>query len=321
MLTMRVTIKSLLVLVLLGSVFLVIWLRGPFGLKGVLWQNPNECLPGLSCPTESVSLVSYGAYDPASELQGNANIIVDHIFLSWTYDNTSSLAEAKEKANLRGRKLFVSLEPWPSEELTKETLLKDIANGGYDMQTTKFCGQMSSLGNNAWISWGHEMDHDLTERYPWSNKTAIDFITAYNHFVQLCRTVSPEAQFIWSPVGNSNLEPYWPGADTVDMVGVPVYSYPEFDKKTYGHDRTFKEAFGEKYARLTKFQKPVVIVELGVFGKADYQQYWLDQAKLSYKTFPLLNSVIFFNAQDTPGAWGADYATPDWRLQPGVDLH
>lgn len=164
------------------------------------------------------------------------------------------------------------------------------------------------------------MDHDLTERYPWSHKDPAEFIAAYKHFVSQCRLAAPGVQYIWSSVGNKDLAQYWPGPETVDMVGVPVYSFPEFDKKAYGFDRTFAQAFGEKYDRVKGYNKPVVIVELGVTGEAEYQQYWLDQASTTYASYPLLKTVVLFNSTDTPGAWGAEYATPDWRLRPGVVL-
>ena len=176
------------------------------------------------------------------------------------------------------------------------------------------------MGAETWVSWGHEMDHDLTDRYPWSHKKPDDFIAAYKHFVTQCKLVAPNVQYIWSSVGNKDLAQYWPGSETVDLVGVPVYSYPEFDKKVYGSDRTFAQAFGEKYERVKQYNKPVVIVELGVTGDAQYQQYWLDEARAKYSAYPLLSAVVFFNAADTPGAWGAEYATPDWRVHTGVTV-
>jgi hypothetical protein len=28
----------------------------------------------------------------------------------------------------------------------------------------------------------------------------------------------------------------------------------------------------------------------------------------------LLRALIYFNAKDTPGVWGKEYTTPDWRI-------
>jgi endoglucanase len=70
----------------------------------------------------------------------------------------------------------------------------------------------------------------------------------------------------------------------------------------------------EKYGWVAGFGKPVVIVELGVTGTAEYQELWLQQLVDGLGNYPLLRSVIFFQAEDTLGAWGEKYGTPDWRL-------
>lgn len=309
---------GLLLVVLVGF---VVWSRGEMGVQGVLWQNPADCLPlQKDCATSRTVGVRYGAYDPKNELDADSDIVVDHIFLSWADNNTELLDKAIQHAQSLKRTLFVSLEPWPAMGADKGTLLSDVAAGKYDPQTKEFCGQLQQANMETWVSWGHEMDHDLTDRYPWSHKSPAEFIAAYKHFVTQCKLVAPNVHYIWSSVGNKDLAQYWPGAEVVDLVGVPVYSYPEFDKKVYGSDRTFAQAFGEKYERVKQYNKPVVIVELGVMGDAQYQQYWLDEARAKYNAYPLLSAVVLFNASDTPGAWGADYATPDWRLRTGVTL-
>lgn len=294
-----------------------IWQWGILGAKGIAWQDPRECLPLQQCHRAARN-ISYGVFDPAHVLDSNRNITVEHVFLSWTGDFKTYLVPAIEHAKQLNRKLFVAVEPWPTEKLTKETLLSDVSSGKYDAITNELCTTLGASQESVWISWGHEMDHDLTERYPWSDRSPQDFIAAYRHFVSQCRSVAPNIQYVWSPVGDKKLEPYWPGADVVDFVGVPIYSFPEFDKKYYGSDRTFAKTFTEKYNRVKQYEKPIIVVELGVTGEASYQQYWLDDMKASVSRFPLLSSVILFSSPDTPGAWGADISTPDWRLKDGV---
>lgn len=308
-------------LLLVSLVAFVVWSRGGAGVRGVLWHSPTDCLPlQKDCAIPQTAAVRYGAYDPKGELDAHSKITVDHIFLSWADNNAELLDKAMQHAQNLKRTLFVSLEPWPVAGADKHTLLADVSMGKYDLQTKEFCGQLGQGSVETWLSWGHEMDHDLTERYPWSHKDPAEFIAAYKHFVTQCKLVAPSVQYIWSSVGNKNLAQYWPGQEVVDMVGVPVYSFPEFDKKAYGFDRTFAQAFGEKYDRVKQYNKPVVIVELGVTGEAEYQQYWLDQASTRYASYPLLEAVVLFNSTDTPGAWGTEYTTPDWRLRPGVLL-
>lgn len=46
------------------------------------------------------------------------------------------------------------------------------------------------------------------------------------------------------------------------MIGVSVWGLEASDRAWYGGPRTFAEAFGEKYYRVEKFDKPVIIAEL-----------------------------------------------------------
>ena len=73
------------------------------------------------------------------------------------------------------------------------------------------------------------------------------------------------------------------------------------------------------WSREDAYNKPIVIVECGVTGTKDYQLGWLSEAKRDLANFPLVEALIYFNAKDTPGAWGKQYATPDWRVS-GCDL-
>jgi hypothetical protein len=61
-----------------------------------------------------------------------------------------------------------------------------------------------------------------------------------------------------------------------------------------------------------------MIVELGVTGSQDYQTFWLQEAFNMIKVTPSIQSVIFFHTTDTPGSWGKEFATPDWRTDPDI---
>ena len=75
----------------------------------------------------------------------------------------------------------------------------------------------------------------------------------------------------------------------------------------------------EKYNRVARYGKPIVIAEGGVTGSKAYQLSWLSGALQDLRHYPLLRALIYFNAKDTPGAWGKGYSTPDWRIS-GCDL-
>lgn len=92
----------------------------------------------------------------------------------------------------------------------------------------------------------------------------------------------------------------------MDDIGLSVYCFPEADLKYKGHVLTFPEQMDEKYARVGQFGKPVVIAEFGVCGSEEEKTNYLTGALSQLKNYPLLTTVVFFIASDTPGCWGKD---------------
>lgn len=156
------------------------------------------------------------------------------------------------------------------------------------------------------------MDQDLTERYSWSAKDTKGYIDAYQYVHK--RLNKDHIKWIWAPVGKKNCADYWPGDFFVDIIGLPIYSFPVFDYKYYGKIRSFKEAFGEKYDLVRSFNKPIFLIEFGVAGNYDFEAYWTREAFNQLHSFPLLKTIIFFNSKDQEGVWGEDYETPDWSI-------
>jgi cellulose synthase (UDP-forming) len=156
---------------------------------------------------------------------------------------------------------------------------------------------------------------NVTGRYPWASKNAALYREAYRHFVTASRLSAGNIGYVWSPVGDKGLERYWPGEQYVDYVGLSVFEFPAFDQAYYHQaTRSFHDQMTEKYARVAKYQMPIVISECGVTGSKEYQLSWLSGALQDLGNYPLLKALIYFNAKDTPGAWGKEYATPDWRI-------
>ena len=137
-------------------------------------------------------------------------------------------------------------------------------------------------------------------------------------FVDSCRVQTDQAYYVWSPAGDGGLERYFPGKLYADKVGLSIYSFAYRDKALYGRVRPFTENFGEKYDRVRKFDKHVMIAEFGVDGDTVRQRRWIAGALLSLPRFPLLETIVFFNSKDNPGAWEPQYGIPDWRIDPQV---
>jgi beta-mannanase len=149
-------------------------------------------------------------------------------------------------------------------------------------------------------------------RYPWATNNPALYQEAYRRFVTVSRLFASNICYVWSPVGDKGSDRHWPGEAYVDYVGLSVFEFPAYDQAYYHQaTRTFHDQMSEKYARVAKFQKPIIICECGVTGSKDYQISWLSGALRDIGNYPLLKALIYFNAKDTPGAWGKDFGAPN----------
>lgn len=258
--------------------------------------------------------INYGIYDPDRAFASARGFAFEHVYVQWdTYE--SSILDESEYANARERWLLITIEPFPDSniEAGAEQLFRDILAGSYDQNIERICGDIQQTSRPTFVRWGHEMEN-VTGRYPWAQADDIGYVAAYRHFVDRCRAQAEHTYYVWSPVGSPGLHAYWPGPDYTDYVGLSVYGFPQWDVRHYGRLRSFEEIFSEKYELVKGFGKPVLIAELGVTGDREYQWEWMYGLFRNTQRFPLLKSVVYFNARDSELAWGRDYETPDWRI-------
>jgi endoglucanase len=268
-------------------------------------DNPCGC-PGY-LPWDLA--VRIGLYEVTPGLGTSSKVSMDHYFVSWL-DPNSILQQDFNQAASRGHTPLVTVEPYSKSSLSSQSLLTDIRDGKYDKNIQDVCSVVAQYGRPVLIRWGHEMEL-VTGRYPWATNDATSYVTAYRYFVNRCRSIAPNASYIWSPAGNRELSAYWPGGAYVDVIGLSMYSYAAWEIGYYGYVRTFEQAFGERYDFVKGFGKPIMITEFGAIGTDKAQ--WLTNAMAALPHFPLLSGVVFFSAQD-PAPWGANYPAPDWRL-------
>ena len=77
---------------------------------------------------------------------------------------------------------------------------------------------------------------------------------------------------MWSPVGDTGSERYWPGEEYLDYVGVSVFEFPAFDQVYYHQaKRSFHDQMTEKDPRVARYRKPIIITECGVTDSKEYQ--------------------------------------------------
>ena len=311
-------------------------LRGAVGLGGLLWNSQlfwqNFSLDGIVCRFDVSRCVTdlgnatanFGVYDPEGQFADTSSVAIEHFFIAWNNYASEELLDDMQQAADKYRWPLLTVEPWPDIEsgLNRNTLLADIDAGRYDQYINNICLDIGEFGKPVFVRWGHEMEI-VNGRYPWAQEDAAAYVSSYQYFVSQCRSLTQPEQvyFVWSPVGEKNLDQYWPGREYVDYVGLSIFGFPEWDQDYYGYTRSFNEIFGEKYARVEKYDRPVMVAELGVTGSAKHQQIWLYQAYQNLDNFPLLKTLIYFNSPDKPEAWGPSYPVPEWRISPQAFLN
>ena len=259
--------------------------------------------------------VPYGAYDPGGDYTDDTVPVIEHLFLPWEDVYLPSLNEADAYALERHRALLITLEPWTwsrSERNTAQHLRAGIAAGDYDANMQQICAVIAGLKSPVTLRWGHEME-DKSGQFIWAAWKPADYIAAYRRMIDICRKAAPSIRVMWSPLGDEGMEAYYPGNDYVDIVGISVFGLQAWDKAKFGHDRSYLEIFGPKYARAAKFGKPVVVAELGYSGDQAYVDAWENSIRVTRAAFPNLVGVVYFDQREVY-PWPESFGLPDWRL-------
>jgi endoglucanase len=253
--------------------------------------------------------IHFGVYDFEQILTKTSKFGTEHIFVSWKDYKSGSLTNQLNIIRWRGRAPLVTVEPWGSS-------LEETLSGSKDGVIRQMATEVSDYGHPVTIRFMHECENG-SGRYPWACRNSGCFIAAFRHFVTVFRTVTKNARFMWSPIGDPGCEKYYPGSEYVDEIGLSVYSFPEADLKYCGHVRCFKEQMDEKYDRVSRYDKPIVIAEFGITGSDDAKIKYLSDALSELPNYRLVTTLVFFVAKDTPGAWGPGISTPHWSLGAG----
>lgn len=296
---------------LLTVPLIMIWLNGTKAMSALFWSSPaQDSIPVVEVAHLPSKELEFGIYDPGAHWK-DSTVVWDYrqIYLHWlNFDLPSTLAKIRKYQEL-GAKVIVIVEPWSK---ISSSLFPDVIAGKYNSQIGSIKTLIDNVTEPVYMSWGHEMDQDLTQRYDWSTDDSSGYIRAYRYVHN--KVNSEKVEWIWAPVGKDDCNNYWPGATFVDVIGLPIYSLPQFDYEYYGKIRSFRESFGEKYNLVKRYNKPIFLLEFGVSGSSDFEAYWVREAFQNFDEFQLLETVIFFNSPDTEGAWGENYTTPDWTI-------
>jgi len=273
-------------------------------------------LPVNKLPEDRMFL---GVYDRWEGTFDQIDVDVEGDYVSW--EHSQELNSVINRIRADKRVPLVTIEPFTTTSGIPEQVLQDIVSGVNDA----FIAENASIIKGhapqlVLVRFAHEME--LIGNYPWSQEDPGLFIDAYRHYIDFFRKEEVDnVQWVWSPAGNENARPYYPGDGYVDYIGISILGFEDWDRK-FGHEqgRSFQSILGDRLW-LEEFKKPIVITELGVTpskmrdesSKLKYQYEWLWLAWESWYYYPSLRGVVYFNAVNADNAWQGE--RPDWRIQ------
>lgn len=256
--------------------------------------------------------VPFGVYDPHGSFDQDTDVSIEHIFLPWDGVDLSSLHAADAYARQRNRALLVTVEPWIwGAAETSDGLRSNILSGRHDATMRSVCSTLGRLQSPVTVRWAQEMDNP-NGHFPWAMWRPADYVEAYTRMVGVCRSVAPDAQFMWSPVGHAGMAAYYPGDDVVDVIGLSVFGAQDYEIARYGNFQGFAQVLGPRYERAVTFAKPIIVAELGYVGNAAYLADWHNAVRQPHGRFSELMAVIYFNREEV-FPWPDNFGLPDWR--------
>ena len=232
-----------------------------------------------------------------------------HIYAAWGSKDEEQFPKTQVKAILElGSVPMITWEPWlsdfdaekflgiPKVEERDRKCMAAIAKGTYDSYLTQWATDAKEIGKPIYIRLGHEMNDPY--RYPWGpqNNTPKEFVSAWRHIHDVfTKNGANNIIWVWSPhPAYGYFNAFYPGKDYVDYVAVGILNYGT--AATWSRWWTFDEMFGQHYASLDSFNKPIMISEFGSLNAGgDRAKWFADALSQMPKKYPSIKSIVFFH--------------------------
>jgi hypothetical protein len=204
---------------------------------------------------------------------------------------------------------LITWEPWVTDfdERVRTNLppkadreyasLAAIAKGEFDFYVSPWAEAAAQFGKPIFLRFAHEMNDPY--RYPWGPQNGNrpdDFIAAWRRVHDIFQKKgATNVIWVWSPhISMPWFEYYYPGDHVVDWVGIGILNYGTV--ASWSRWWSLHQILDKAYPALTKFDKPMMIVELGTLSQGGDILAWYQQAFYQIEhTYGRIRSVIFFN--------------------------
>jgi hypothetical protein len=219
---------------------------------------------------------------------------------------------------------MITWEPWLSafernrgrSGYATRTDLREIAAGRYDAYVRSWAREAAIHGRVFMLRFAHEMNNP---QYPWSQQAGNrpeDFIAAWRHVWTLFQEEGARnVVWVWSPQGPPPPALY-PGGEYVDWIGVGAFNYGPFSDDGAWH--TFEYVYEPIYRAALRYERPIMIAELGSVSLGGSQADWYADALERIATrYPRTRALVLFNNpvdQTLPGS------VINWSVEDNPDV-
>ncbi|KAI1858489.1 uncharacterized protein JN550_012622 [Neoarthrinium moseri] len=154
---------------------------------------------------------------------------------------------------------------------------------------------LTNSGVEVWLRFAHEMNYfSSVDTY---HGSASEFVQAWRIVHDAVQGI-PGLHMFWSPnwASMEDIQPWWPGSESVDIVGMDVYAFP---------NASFARVFDEFYNEFAKqYNKPMALGETSTDqGLSVDKEAWVKElVRADLGVYPCFKSVTWFeyaaNGQD-----------------------
>lgn len=202
----------------------------------------------------------------------------------------SQLLAVKEDVIASGAVFVASVMP----SINFNLITEDVAN-----QVASVMKQFTDAGVTVWLRYAHEMNWYVTDGT--YHGTAAEFLTSWQNIYNAACKDNAMVSCFWSPNqggSTSDLQPWWPGEEFVDLVGIDCYPKPGQDTAS---NELFDHFYGGFYDAYSKpYDLPFAIGETG--AGPDQKEHWLKtlvtQEKSKYSNYVSMSWFEFDKEQD-----------------------
>lgn len=199
---------------------------------------------------------------------------------------------------------------WLPDGEGTDVSLNSIAAGEEDVYLREAASAARGWEKPIFVRFAHEMNGSWNSWGPGTGRNSAElYVAAWRHVVSVFRDEgATNVRWVWAPNISTNgvpaFEPYYPGEDWVDWVGLSGYNFGGSRDVEW---RTFGELFQSSYDSLIDLSdKPVMIAETASAESGGSKAEWIQEglSQTLPVEFPRVRAVVWFDRRKEA----------DWRV-------